>query len=52
MSKMQWVVSIYNNNFDVVKPIRYVVGTYEKAEKVCEILQHKNPKKIIMFDHA
>ena len=52
MKNQSWIVSIYNDNFDVIKPLRFVVGSFEKAEKTCQILQHHHPKKNIMFDHA
>jgi len=49
---VEWTVGIYNNEFELVKPLMYVKGTYEKAEEVCELLQHHHPKKIIMFDRV
>ena len=52
MTKQAWVVGLYDNNFNMIKPLRYIVGTYERAEEVCEVLSHHNPRKIIMFDRA
>ena len=52
MKKTKWVIGIYNKQFEFIKPLKTIVGTYEQADKACEVLQTRHSKLIIMFDYA
>ena len=49
---LQWTVGIYDKNYNMIKPIKLVVGTFGRACKVCEVLQVKHNNPNIMFEEA
>ena len=45
-------INLYDGVGNVVKPIRFFLGSCRKADEICTILQVKFPAHTVMYDHC